>query len=265
LPTHLRDRIVSSDDLAVGWLETRSSAEAAAYPDICRRAHTILRTALSPQVIEPNTTTTADVVWWLREQVLADGYRTWFHPSVSVQRAGADATLDNTTIEPGDLIHIDFGIEYLDLHTDQQQHAYVLRPGEIDAPDGLKHGLAAANRLQDILMAEFATGATGNEMLQRSLERAKAEGLVPTIYSHPIGLHGHGAGPTIGLWDQQRGVPGSGDYPLWPNTAYSIELNVAAPVPEWDQTVRFMLEEDAFFDGERVTFLDGRQTEFWLI
>ena len=265
LPSHLRERLVNTDTLPIGWLETRSPAEKTIYPDICRRAHGILRTALSPQVVTPGTTTTTDVVWWLRERVRVQGYRTWFHPSVSLQRAGANESLDDAIICPGDLIHIDFGIEYLGLHTDQQQHAYVLRPDEDDAPEGLKQGLAAANQLQDIVMSHFAVGTTGNEMLARSLQQARAEGLDPTVYSHPIGLHGHGAGPTIGLWDQQSGVPGAGDYPLWPDTAYSIELNVTAPVREWNQAVCFMLEEDAFFDGERIAFLDGRQTEFWLI
>ena len=70
----------------------------------------------------------------------------------------------------------------------------------------------------------------------------------------------------IGLWDQQGGVPGKGDYPLYERTAHSIELNAAVSIPSWDdQIVRIMLEEDAYFDGERTTFLDGRQEELILI
>ena len=223
-------------------------------------------------MIGPGITSTADVEWWLRQSVHTCGYRTWFHPTVSVQRADAAGRTDfsdhpgEVIIQPGDLIHIDFGIEYLGLHTDQQQHAYVLRDGETEPPYGLQQGLRAANRLQDIVMAEFGSGATGNEILSNSRRNAIAEGLHPCIYSHPIGLHGHGAGPTIGLWDQQEGVAGEGDYPVYPDTAYSIELSVTAPVPEWGgQDVRFMLEEDAIFDGETISFLDGRQTELWLI
>ncbi len=272
LPEHLRERTMSSDALAIGWLEARSPAEADVYPDVCQRAHGILRRALSSEVINPDTTTTADVEWWLRQEVILSGYRTWFQPTVSVQRQSHDVREgfsdhpSDDVIRHGDLIHIDFGIEYLGLHTDQQQHAYVLKPGEDAAPEGLMQGLAAANRLQDIVLSHFGTGTTGNDILASSLTDAEAEGLAPTIYSHPIGLHGHGAGPTIGLWDQQQGVPGTGDYPVWPNTAYSIELSNMASVPEWgDQQVRFMLEEDAYFDGEEISFLDGRQTSIWLI
>ena len=126
--------------------------------------------------------------------------------------------------------------------------------------------LESANLLQDILTGDSQPGRTGNEILARARKAATAAGINATIYSHPIGLHGHAAGPTIGLWDQQDGVPGSGDYPVWPDTAYSIELSATSQIAEWnDQTVRIMLEEDAFFDGERLQFLDGRQTEFWLI
>ena len=168
-------------------------------------------------------------------------------------------------IRPGDLLHVDFGITYLRLHTDTQQHAYVLRPGETAAPAGLVRALAVGNRLQDLLTGNFVSGRSGNEILRRALAAARAEGIDATIYTHPIGFHGHGAGPTIGLWDRQEGVPGRGDEPLRPNTAHSIELNAAVAVPEWGRTVRIMLEEDAFFDGETTRYLDGRQTELWLI
>ncbi|MEM6327352.1 MAG: Xaa-Pro aminopeptidase, partial [Bacteroidota bacterium] len=116
------------------------------------------------------------------------------------------------------------------------------------------------------LTSAFVAGRSGNEILRRALDASAADGLRATIYTHPIGFYGHGAGPTIGLWDQQGGVPGRGDYPLYPMTAHAIELNTVEAVPEWGgQDVRFMLEEDAVFDGERVVYLDGRQTELLLI
>lgn len=122
------------------------------------------------------------------------------------------------------------------------------------------------NRLQDILTAEFAEGRTGNEILAAALARAEQEGIEATIYTHPIGFHGHGAGPAIGLWDRQDGVPGAGDYPLYANTAHSIELNAAVPIPEWGgQEVRIMLEQDAFFDGTETWYIGGRQTALHLI
>ncbi len=277
LPAKYRERVAGTERLAIGWLEARTPEEMEVYPQIVRIAHRIIAEGFSAKVIQPGVTTTEDVVWWYRERILELKLATWFQPSVSVQRhekaGGAregegdfSAPPDENVIRPGDLLHVDFGIKYLRLNTDTQQHAYVLRPGEDAAPAGLVHAFAVGNRLQDILTENFAAGRSGNEILAGALAQAKAEGIDATIYTHPIGFHGHGAGPTIGLWDNQGGVPGRGDYPLFPNTAHSIELNAAVPVPEWGgQTVRIMLEEDAFFDGERTWYIDGRQVDFWLI
>jgi Xaa-Pro aminopeptidase len=272
LSPSLASRVVSADDAAIGWLETRLPEERSLLADACRESHGILRRALSADVITPGSTTTADVEWWLRDAVHGAGRGSWFHPTCTVQRRGGMARDSfagkeaETVIETGDLVHIDFGIVADGYHTDQQQHAYVRNPGETRAPDGLVHGMARANKLQDLLMAEFRTGRTGNEILRRTRAAAAADALDGLIYTHPIGLHGHAAGPTIGLWDNQEGVEGPGDYPVWPSTMYSIELQARVAVPEWDgQTVQFMLEEDAWFDGSGCTFLDGRQTELWLI
>ena len=274
LPERLHDRVVSAQNLAIGWLETRSPDEMAAYQNIVRIAHEILAEGLSDRVIQPGVTTTDDVVWWYRDRIRELKLTTWFQPSVSIDRADLpEATMseralsryDSDIIMPGDLLHVDFGITYLRLNTDTQQHAYVLRPGETDAPQSLKDALANGNRLQDILTEQFETGKSGNDILAGALAQAKREGITASIYTHPIGYHGHAAGPTIGLWDQQGGVPGRGDYPLYPNTAHSIELYAESSVPEWDKSVRIRLEEDAFFDGEQTYYIDGRQKEFLLI
>ncbi len=172
---------------------------------------------------------------------------------------------DLEIIQPGDLLHVDFGITYLGLNTDTQENAYVLKPGETEAPKYLLDAFQKGLQVMDDLTTQFKSGRTGNEMLASALKKGKDAGLKPTIYTHPIGYHGHGAGPTIGLWDQQGGVPHRGDYPLYPNTAYSIELNTAVFIPEWDKEIRMMMEEDAFFDGEQVRYIDGRQVELLLI
>lgn len=266
LPPQLAERIVRTDRLAVGWLETRIEEEMAVYPDIVRLAHSIIAEGLSDAVITPGRTTADDVVWWFREKVAGLGLQTWFQPSVGIVRRGHEGMLQgDSIIRKGDLLWTDFGITYLGLNTDTQHLAYVLNDGETDAPKGLKDGLKAANAVQDALTSSFRPGRTGNEILAEARAKALSLGLKPSIYSHPIGFHGHGAGSSIGFWDNQKADP-KGDYPLRANTAWSIELSAKSVVPEWDgQEVEFRSEEDAFFDGKLVRYLDGRQSDFHLI
>jgi Xaa-Pro aminopeptidase len=269
-----KQRVVSAEELAIGWLETRTAKEMVVYRQVMRIAHEIIAEGFSEQVIQPGITTTDDVVWYYRERIRELGLTAWFHPTVDVQRADpgeGDSNRsfsrrpDAAVIQPGDLVHCDFGITYLGLNTDTQENAYILKAGETDAPEYLKAAFNKGLETMDFLTNEFATGRTGNEILADALHKAKAAGLKPTIYTHPIGYHGHGAGPTIGLWDQQEGVPGKGDYPMYPNTAYSIELNTRVFLPEWDKEIRVMMEEDAFFDGNKVEYIDGRATSLMLI
>ncbi len=266
LPPELAARIVRTDKLAIGWLETRTEAEMQVYPQIVRLAHSIIAEGLSGSVIQPGQTTADDVVWWFREKIAGLGLQAWFQPSLGIMRQGEDSMLEgDEVIRPGDLLWTDFGITYLGLNTDTQHLAYVLREGERDAPEGLKAGLRAANRVQDAVTRAFRTGRTGNEILAEARATALAQGLKPSIYSHPIGFHGHGAGSSIGFWDNQEVSP-QGEYRLRPNTAWSIELSARHRVPEWSgQEVEFRLEEDAFFDGRSVAYLDGRQSRFHLI
>ncbi|PHN02034.1 M24 family metallopeptidase [Flavilitoribacter nigricans] len=274
LPETYTDRLVSAERLAIGWLESRTPDEMAVYQQIVRIAHQIIAEGFSDAVIQPGVTTTDEVVWWYRERIRELGLVTWFHPTVDIQRADPESfdhlrafskRPDQQVIQPGDLLHVDFGITYLGLNTDTQENAYVLRPGETEAPDYIQDAFRKGLRLMDILTGEYKAGRSGNEVLASALKKAKAEGLQPTIYTHPIGFHGHAAGPTIGLWDQQGGVPHKGDYPLFHNTAYSIELNTAVEIPQWKKTIRMMMEEDAYFDETGVRYIDGRQTELFLI
>jgi Xaa-Pro aminopeptidase len=274
LPANFKSRIVSAETLAVNWLETRTVREMQVYPQLVNMTHQIIEEGFSENVITPGVTTTDDLVWWFRQKIRDLGLETWFHTSVDVQRSDSTSfehlrSFSNRpkdeVIIPGDLLHVDIGITYLRLNTDIQQHAYVLKPGETALPKALQEAFEKANRLQDILTSNFVLGRTGNQILAASLAQAKAEGIKPSIYTHPLGFHGHAAGPTIGMWDQQGGVPGSGDFPLNYNTAYSIELNAASFIPEWKKEIRIMLEEDGYYDASGFRYIGGRQRAVYLV
>jgi Xaa-Pro aminopeptidase len=267
------DRLVSAEELAVGWLETRLPEEVAALRALNRLTHQVIAEAYSPAVVAPGTTTAMDLAWWIRQRFADLGVAAWFQPTVTLQRAGVELDAHRlpavpfaAAIQPGDLVHCDVGLTSLGLTTDVQRNAYVLRPDEAQAPAGLRDGLAVANRMQDLTTAELVAGRSGNEVLAAARAAAAAEGVDGDIYSHPLGNHGHGAGPAIGLWDQQDGVPGAGDRQLHPDTAYALELCVRVPVPEWGgQTVRMAVEEGVALTGRGVDYLAGRQTELILI
>jgi len=274
LPRRFRNKLYSAENLAISWLETRTEKELELYPMLCKMGHDILQEAFSEKVITAGVTTSDDVIWWLRNRVTELGLSTWFHPSVSIQRSDTSNNeflrsfskrSQDDVIQFGDLLHVDFGITYLRLNTDQQQHFYMLKPQEIEVPSGLQAAFKNGNRLQDILVDQFKEGLSGNQILAAALKQASSENIQASIYTHPIGSHGHAAGPTIGLWDQQGGVKGKGEYPLKPNTAYSIELFAASEVEEWGKIVRIMLEEDGVFDGKKFYFLDGRAEKIYSI
>jgi Xaa-Pro aminopeptidase len=267
----LSARCVSAENLCVGWLETRSPQELSVYRHICGIAHDVIREFFSNRVITPEVTTTDDVVWWIRQRYTDLGLDTWFQPSISIQRHMKEAAKysDRNVIRRGDILHCDIGIHYLGLCTDMQLQAYVCRIGETDVPEGLKEALRRANRLADIFMGEFKLGRSGNDIVASAMKKGEAEGLRPLIYTHPIGFHGHGAGCVSDarpLGSAPEGNEERAQYPLFPNTAYAIEFSSTTSVPEWDgQDVRIGFEEDAVFTEAGCRFIDGRQTEFFLI
>ena len=271
LPSKLSKRVVSAEELAIRWIETRTEKEMIIYDQLVEITHGIINEAFSTNVITPGVTTTDDVVWWMREKVKKLGLKTWFHPTIDVQRNensdlyAFDGESKFDIILPGDLIHCDFGITYLTLNTDCQELAYVLKPDETEAPDYLVKALDEGNRVQDIFTDLFEHKKTGNQILEEALEQGRNEGYRPQIYTHPLGTFGHSAGTTLGMWDSQGGVPFTGDFPMNYNTVYAIELNTKVFIKEWNKDIRVMLEEAGVFEETGFRYVNGRQTELILV
>ncbi|MDX2040662.1 MAG: M24 family metallopeptidase [Acidobacteriota bacterium] len=265
-------RLIRAENLPLEYISVRVPEMLPTYKHLMEIVHSIIERAFSAEVIKPGKTTNQDVVWFMRQQVNNLGCGTWFQPTVRVQRKGSGIPSNlaedaPVVIERGDVLHCDFGLTALGLATDTQHMAYVLRAGESDAPAGIKKALANTNRMQDILMEKMKPGRTGNEVLADAIAVMKAEKINGTFYTHPIGDHGHGAGPLIGLWDRQEGVPGRGDVKLLPNTWFSIELGARTPVPEWDGAELFVgQEEDAVLNAAgKMEWVLRRQTKYHLV
>lgn len=262
-------RFRNAEGLPLELIAVRLRDEEAFFRRMQELVWSMTKTMFSSSVITPGRTRTSDLVWWWRDEVQRLGLGTWFQPTVDLQRKGADESQlgDDPVIERGDILHCDVGITAARLNTDTQHLAYVLREGETGAPAGLRRALAASNALQDIVLDEIRPGRTGNQILASARARMKASGIDGTIYSPPIGLNGHGAGPLIGLWDYQQGVPGRGDAPVIPSMWFSIELQATTPVAEWGgQRVRMAQEEDAIVDADgRIHWALQRQSELFLV
>jgi Metallopeptidase family M24 len=272
LPAGYEQRLVSAEKLVIRWAETRTPAELEVYPHIVSIARGVISEAFSARVITPGVTTTDEVAWYIRRRYESLGLPIWFMPDVNRQRQGQPCKQDDFycgvdgVIQPGDVLHTDVGFCYLKLCTDTQEMGYVLKAGEDDVPAGLKAALLTGNRWQDMLTGSYRTGRTGNEVLALTQAAAAKAGITHSVYSHPLGFFGHAPGPTIGMWDNQGPTPVQGDWPVYPNTGYAIEGNVKQQVPEWgDQWVQIKLEQSAVFDGERVIYLAGRQTQWHVV
>jgi Xaa-Pro aminopeptidase len=272
LDAKYKSRIIRAEELPLEYIATRLPEMLPVYQQMMEHVHAFIARAFSSEVITPGKTTNQDVVWWLRQQTHNAGFGTWFQPTVRVQRQGSGIPSNlaedaSVVIARGDVLHVDYGLTAMGLATDTQHMAYVLRPGETDAPAGIRNALLSTNRMQDILMSEMKPGRTGNEVLASAIAAMKAEKISGTFYTHPIGDHGHGAGPLIGLWDRQEGVPGRGDVKLIPHMWHSIELGARTPVPEWNGQELFVgQEEDAVMNADgKMSWVLRRQTKYLLV
>lgn len=267
-----RKKLVRSEGLALEFVSLRVPGMLPLYRRMQEHVHNNIARAFSREVITPGKTTDQDVVWWLRQENQKLGFGTWFQPGIRVQRKQGKTVQilqeeGATVIERGDVLWVDYGVTGMRLATDTQHVGYVLREGESEVPAGIQRALENSKRMQDIVMEKMQVGRSGNEVLAEALKQIRAEGIKGTVYSHPIGDHGHGAGPLIGLWDRQQGVPGRGDVKLTPNTWFSIELSSRTPVPEWGGQELFVgMEEDAMVgpDG-KVSWILRRQEKFHLV
>jgi Xaa-Pro aminopeptidase len=271
LGPEVEKKFVSAAPLLVEFLDTRLPEELAEYEKAVLVTDILTRRAFSNEVITPGKTTVGDVRWWLLEQVNKLGLSVWFQPDLRIQRQQTATNLTGSFLSTakeweilrrGDLLHVDFGLNYMGLSTDWQKHAYILKQGEKDAPQGLKTALSNTNKLQDLLFIIALPGLTGTEVYDQTMAQAKRLGLEAMIYSHPIGTQGHGLGPSIDF----RGNIGGGGNKILVGSYLSVELNTSTAIPEWGgQKVTMMAEDDAVMGAEGYRFIRPRQKELYLI
>ncbi|MCU0683186.1 MAG: M24 family metallopeptidase [Polyangiaceae bacterium] len=265
-------RFVSAAPLIEEYLDTRLPEEFEPYRGLVELTDETVREALSSAVIAPGKTRVGDVRAWLYDRLWALGLRTWFQPDLRVQRAGAEGgtsrgflavAREDMVIERGDLVHIDFGISYLGLHTDWQRMAYVLREGETEAPAGLTRVLADANALQDALRQASRPGRPSAEVYEATMTAMRERGITARVYSHPLGNQGHALGAAI---DFRSGARDEAPKPLRLGSYLAMELGAEGAPPEWGGQKVFAMQEDpVYLTDEGWQFFVPRQEAFYLI
>lgn len=253
--------LVSSEDLVIRWMETRTDRELELYPMVYKLSMDVVDYVFSSQFIKPGVTTTTDVEWEIMQKINDYGLEFWFAPDIDLQRkGGTDERMSGVVIEEGDIVHCDMGLVCLGLHTDTQRNVYIGRKGEKEIPAGILHAFRTGNRFQDIVRNNFKVGLTGNQIFFNAIEESKKEGIQGMSYCHPIGVYGHAAGPSVGMYDNQGFVPGHGELVMHDSTCYALELNIREAVPEWDnQVVCMMLEETIGFKDNKTFFMDDKR------
>lgn len=265
---------VPAEPLMEEFLDTRLPEEFDTYKTLVELTDDITRRALSNDVITPGKTRVGDIRNWLYDQLWANSVGTWFQPDIRVQRKGSASGMsrgflavapESTVIERGDIVHIDFGINYMGFSSDWQKNAYVLQPGENEPPAGLRRALSNTNALQDALMLRAGRpGRPAGEVYRRTMKEMEEKHIESQIYSHPLGNQGHGLGAAIDYRSAQKVDNAAKRLRL--GSYISIELNTVTPVPEWGGQKVFVMEEDpAYLTEEGFKFFVPRQEQFYLV
>jgi len=254
LPKDLTDRFVSSEPIAIRFLETRTESELKYYPEVMDVAMSVIEEAYSDAVITPGKTTLRDVMDFMDSKVNSLGIECWFESTVNLQNENGFFEED-TVIQKGDLLHCDFGITYMGLNTDTQRLCYILKDDETELPESLATAMKNNNKFQDIVRSCYGVGKTGNEVFVEAIDKGKEAGLRPVLYTHPLGLHGHAAGPIIGLYTNQNPIPVRGDLRIHDSTGYALELTTIEFVERYGRDIRMMTEESVIYKNGEVYFL----------
>lgn len=262
-------RFVSAQKLISDFRSRRVATEIAAFARAGEMSRNIAERAFSNEVITPGKTTLAEVAWWMREQQFENRLGTSFGmPSVYITGPDGIAALSNDrVIQPGDFLTVDWGVGYLNFYTDMKRHAYVLKEGETQLPEGIQNAFDNAKRVRDILKQNIMPGVTAaaayeqlNALINQSGFRVMEKFNQPTenpevidviIGCHSVGNLGHGIGPSIAWFNPERMT-----YTIQPSNLLSIELFAYTAVPEWGgRKLRIPLEDDAVITARGVEWL----------
>jgi Xaa-Pro aminopeptidase len=262
-------RFVSAQKLISDFRSRRVAAEIAAFAAAGEMSRNIAERDFSNEVITPGKTTLAEVAWWMHEQQFKNNLGTSFGmPSVYITGPDGFVALSNDhVIQRGDFLAIDWGVGYLNFHTDMKRHAYVLKEDETVLPASFQKAFDNGRAVRDILKQNIEPGRTASDTLDILNDKLTEAGFgvmaefnKPTtdpeivdviVASHSVGNLGHGVGPSVAFFNPERLT-----YTIKPTNLLSIELFAYTAIPEWGgKKLRIPLEDDAIVTERGVEWL----------
>ena len=202
LPSMWTSRMQSAEPMIRSWLSVKTPAEV----EIMAQAAEI--TAQWEVEAYENAvggvTTDRDIADFLEakmaEMGVGDAWSPEQNPAINSGKDRGHSHPTDRTIQPGDFIQTDFGIRVHDRWvTDIQRFAYVLAPGETEAPQEALDRWEAAKRGSRAAFAAMKPGATGNEVDRAQRIVLEENGSQPVMWGtgHPVGYWAHDSGPGL--------------------------------------------------------------------
>ena len=191
----------------------------------------------------------------------------WLRESNPAVNSGPESPVGHSgptdiKIEPGHILHWDFGVQYEGYCSDIQRVAYMLREGETNAPPEVQHGFGIVRRAIEEARAAMKPGIQGVEIdiIAREIITGAGYPEYKHALGHQLGRVAHDGGALLGpLWEKYGDTP---RLKLEVGQVYTIEPSLIVPgygVIGLEEDV-VMMETGAEYLGEpqdKIVLLSG--------
>ncbi|HEX9639183.1 MAG TPA: M24 family metallopeptidase [Acidobacteriota bacterium] len=257
------ERMVSAQELVVDLLGTKLPMEIAALRYAVEATQSVIREALTPQIIRPGVTAEMDLHRHFEQHAPELGCTIAFSSVVVGPSRGHSEPTDRV-IQRGDLVRIDFGYRCAGYAADIQRTAYVLKQGESEAPAAIRRLWEVTLQANRAARAALKVGATGLEVdtAGRSVITGAGFDEYPHGTGHAIGVQVHDVGAMLGPdWPERYGEPVR--FKIGADQVYAIEPILYTEYAGAE--IHIGLEEDVLVTPSGPELLGTAQEELILI